>query len=140
MYRKQLWEDVGGYNEAMKYGEDWCLWVSFIDHRNKQGKKANFYRLDEHLVDFRTHAHGKNLSASFRAISPGVHKQLIDHCPGIFRKYFPEIPQFALPYILAAGKVAYIGKLALRSTFSENASTFMSSKAAVAQAMLGRVL
>lgn len=136
MYRKSLWEETGGYNEKMKYGEDWCFWVSIINLKSNQGRAASFLRVDEPLVEFRTHGDGKNLSASFRAVSPGVHKQLIEHNPEIFRKHFPDIPDFALPYFLAAGKLAYVGKLALKSAFSQNARTFMSSKAAVAKAML----
>jgi glycosyltransferase involved in cell wall biosynthesis len=41
IYRKSLWEQVGGYKETMKYGfEDWELWFSMLE------KGATVYRID----------------------------------------------------------------------------------------------
>jgi len=59
LYKKTLWEDVGGYDEAMKGGyEDWDFW-----HRaSKKGYK--FYMIDEPLFFYRKHGETMVNSAS----------------------------------------------------------------------------
>jgi glycosyltransferase involved in cell wall biosynthesis len=55
MYRKTVWEEVGGYNEEILAGpEDWDFWMNCLDHKFKLRK------LPMLLFNYRIHTKGKS--------------------------------------------------------------------------------
>lgn len=45
LFRKDAWERVGGYNEELKFSEDWDLWMRF-------GTIGKFYNLQEYFLKY----------------------------------------------------------------------------------------
>jgi len=42
IFKKDLWQKVGGYNETLRYGQDYHLWLRFLPH-------TNFHNLPDYL-------------------------------------------------------------------------------------------
>jgi len=55
MFRKRLWQECGTYNEALKYSEDWDLWL-------KMGMKAKFANICDVTVEI---SEGDNLTSQY---------------------------------------------------------------------------
>lgn len=56
VFRRRLWDSVGGYNVNMKFDlEDWDLWLSFLE----RGVKV--HKLDEILFYYRKRGESRNL-------------------------------------------------------------------------------
>ena len=58
MYRRECYDAVGGYNEELKYQEDYDFWIRFID-------KFNVYNVSLPLMYYRKH--GSSMSNNFSA-------------------------------------------------------------------------
>jgi len=58
MYRRYCYDAIGGYNEELKYQEDYDFWIKFID-------KFNVYNVNLPLLYYRQH--GNNMSNNFDA-------------------------------------------------------------------------
>lgn len=50
MLRRNIFDEVGTYNEKYRVGQDWELWKRLI------GKKKSFYMLNDSLVSYRVHS------------------------------------------------------------------------------------
>ncbi len=122
--------------EGMQFGEDWDLWVAIANDRLKKGKVGGFDRIDEHLVEYRTHANGGNLASSFKAVSREPYEQMIKRSPEIFEHHFPQIHQSVLPTYLLGLKLRTLGQMSIKSLWSDNAHSFFHNKAASAKALL----
>lgn len=55
MYRRSCYDAIGGYNESLRYQEDYDFWVRFID-------KFNVYNINLPLMYYRRH--GKSMSTN----------------------------------------------------------------------------
>lgn len=140
MVRKSVLEDVGGYNSTMRFAEDWDLWVAVANKRFKDGKEGGFSRLDQPVMEYRTHDDGSNLAASFKSVSSWPIRKMIERSPEIYEKHFSFVPDEVLPRYMQARKLAYLGKLCLKSIWSDNASTFMANKISSAKALISHSL
>ena len=58
LIRKQLWDDLGGYDETLKREEDRNLWVAALD------AGARFVRVDEPCWVYRQHGGNKSFAAA----------------------------------------------------------------------------
>jgi len=58
MYRRECYDQIGGYNEELRYQEDYDFWIRFID-------KFNVYNVNLPLLYYRKH--DQNMSANFTA-------------------------------------------------------------------------
>lgn len=56
MFRRRCYDDIGGYNEELRYQEDYDFWIRFID-------KFNVYNVNLPLMYYRKH--GSNMSTNF---------------------------------------------------------------------------
>jgi glycosyltransferase involved in cell wall biosynthesis len=54
MFRKKAWEQVGGFNEKMRYAEDWDFWIAL----SKKGWRGHV--IPEPLWHYRSHANSKS--------------------------------------------------------------------------------
>ena len=45
MFRKNIYDDIGGYDENLPYTEDWDLWMKF-------GKKGKMYNFQDYFVRY----------------------------------------------------------------------------------------
>ncbi|MCL4457695.1 MAG: glycosyltransferase [Nitrospirae bacterium] len=62
MYRRECYDAIGGYNEELRYQEDYDFWIRFID-------KFNVYNVNLPLMYYRKHEAGmsNNFSARMKA-------------------------------------------------------------------------
>ena len=58
MFRKKCYDAIGGYNEKLKYQEDYDFWIRFID-------KFNVYNVNLPLMYYRKH--GNSMSNNFQS-------------------------------------------------------------------------
>lgn len=101
MFRRECYDAIGGYNETLKYQEDYDFWIRFTD-------KFNVYNVNLPLMYYRQH--DKNMSNNFRErmkTRQAVKKKFLEKkgiCPS--KNITAVIP--------AMGKSRSIEKLALR--------------------------
>lgn len=100
VYRRAVWEDVGGYDTAMVGLEDWEFWL----HAGRRGWR--FRHLERVAFDYRVRA-GSLLALS---LSPGVRRQLFEHVLGkhgaLFHAGVPaplRLPSLLLGRVLTPG-------------------------------------
>lgn len=53
MYRREVWEAVGGYDVALQAYEDWDFWLACIPHN------FQVYKIPEFLFNYRIHEYSK---------------------------------------------------------------------------------
>lgn len=87
IYRKSLWEAVGGYDTHMPYqgNEDWELWLAFAN------KNVSFYHLNKVTFDYRVSKNSmiKSFSSEmFKANREYVRKKYSHHYYRYFKKYY----------------------------------------------------
>lgn len=77
LFRKAAWEEVGGYNEAMRQGyEDWDFWISLAKWGwiGRQIPEPLFnYRRHGHTMVHEAHKKRETLVAQLRANHPGLY-------------------------------------------------------------------
>lgn len=90
VYKKTLWEELGGYDANMKWGlEDWEFWL----HAKFKGHK--FHHIDEELFEYRVE---DNLRTK-KLFSDGNNiNKLMDYMIGKHAGYYG--PQFVTEYLL----------------------------------------
>jgi CMP-N-acetylneuraminic acid synthetase len=59
MYRKEAWEEIGGYNETLQYQEDYDFWVKFIS-------TFNVHNINLPLMYYRQHSSSMSTNFSER--------------------------------------------------------------------------
>ena len=106
MLRKTAWEAVGGYNEAMRGGnEDWDLWIRLSEagFENTQVTEPLFwYRKHGVSMSVETESRYESVLASLSQRLPKVYA--VDHMRELKREYYPMLcvmtddPSFDAPF------------------------------------------
>lgn len=85
LFRRDLWEQVGGYDESMIEGfEDWNFWIAIC----KKGFKG--IRVAEPLFYYRKYKNGSMLSRTNEQREK-IYTKIIDNHQELFSKYFKEV-------------------------------------------------
>lgn len=78
LYRREVWEDIGGYNPNMVHGyEDWDFWVGAVEHgyAARRIPEALFrYRIRRDSMFQRALAHDADLRRQMRANHPRLYR------------------------------------------------------------------
>lgn len=78
LFRKQAWQDVGGYNESMLNGyEDWDFWISLAE----KGWLGD--AIPEYLLHYRRHS--SNMSSESAKIHDALVQQIRANHPNLYR-------------------------------------------------------
>jgi len=70
MYRRECYDKIGGYNEALRYQEDYDFWIRFID-------KFNVYNVNLPLLYYRKHDSSMSTNSTARMESRRLVKKKI---------------------------------------------------------------
>lgn len=74
LYRRQVYEQIGNYNEALFLVEDWDYWIRVL-------KKFKITPLHRDLYDYRVHS-GSLTATRKREVADAVEQLLVTHLPG----------------------------------------------------------
>ena len=85
VFRKDVYELVGGYDQTLWFSEDWDLWL-------KMGKAAKFYNMQEYFADYLQG--GQNMS---KINKKGVLKLNLQ----LRKKYHKDYPNFWKAFLLS---------------------------------------
>jgi glycosyltransferase involved in cell wall biosynthesis len=77
LYRREVWQAVGGYNEQMRAGEDWDFWIGCAE----QGFDA--YHLPEALFGARNKDTGLHLEAADNDLA--IRARIVANHPDLFK-------------------------------------------------------
>lgn len=87
LFRKQCWEQAGGYNEQMKNDsmgyEDWDFWIAVTKH----GWTAHI--IPEYLLKYRRHRISRRTKANDNR--PNVVRQVTQHHREVYQQYVDEV-------------------------------------------------
>lgn len=85
-FKKQIWEEVGGYDDNMIYGiEDWDFWLSILKNEN-----AKVYRIDEPLFFYRIKKQSRNTLLNQQERSRKMLKYIEKKHFDFFHKYLEK--------------------------------------------------
>lgn len=88
LYRREAWEAVGGYNEAMRAGEDWDFWIGCAE----QGFEA--HHIHEPLFGARNKDTGLHLEAAENDLA--IRARIVANHPQLFKPVTRDWAQVVL--------------------------------------------
>lgn len=97
VFRREVWNDCGGYDEGLSGLEDWDLWIGAAEHGWR------FHRLDEVTFDYRVRP-GSLIEESLR---PQVLERLLAHVHRKHREVFAAHLPWPLARLPGAANAAY---------------------------------
>ncbi|MDN0196697.1 glycosyltransferase family A protein [Streptomyces sp. S.PNR 29] len=77
LYRREVWQTVGGYDESMRAGEDWDFWVGCVEH----GFDA--HHIHEPLFGARNKDTGLHVEAAENDLA--IRARIVANHPGLFK-------------------------------------------------------
>jgi glycosyltransferase involved in cell wall biosynthesis len=97
VYRREVWNDCGGYDQGLSGLEDWDFWIGAAE------RGWRFLRLDEVTFDYRVRP-GSLIEESLR---PRVLERLLAHVPRKHRAVFAAYLPWPLARLPGAANAAY---------------------------------
>lgn len=87
IYRKEEAISVGGYQERLRYCEDWDFWLSLSSRRLVSGKERAAHELADPHYLYRQHRHGGNVSIAQRVPMSNLFSQMMERSSPLYEHH-----------------------------------------------------